>query len=85
MKVPKSIPSKNIDVDIKKIIIDPENRSAMIVMRLEGQRTEKSINLMPIYNMGNASQKQTIKRFIRQIVANGLEVDLSEVPDNIFN
>jgi len=84
MKISKDIPAKNIDIDIQHIVINLVGRSAKIVMNVEGRREEKNINIMPIYNSGNATQKQVIRQFFKGIVSKALDVNLSEVPD-IFN
>jgi len=84
MKVPKTIPAKNVDVDIRSINIDTENRTAKVVVRYDGKKEQVNVNLLPIYQLGTNTQKQTIKMFLRQIVATALNVDISEIPD-IFN
>lgn len=84
MKVPKTIPEQNTELDIKRISIDPEGRSATVVYKKDGRRQETFVPLLPIYSAGTATQKNTIKVFLRQIVAAGLNVNIGDIPD-IFN
>jgi hypothetical protein len=84
MRVPKTIPAISTDIDVKRISIDTENRAAHLVYKIEGKRAESFVPIMPIYEQGTAAQKTAIKSFLKQIVANGLDVDITDIPD-IFN
>lgn len=85
MKIPINIPAKKIDFEIENIVIYPKDKRVKLNIRKDGSRISKNISLMNIYNLGNNIQKQTIRHFIRSIVAKGLDVNLSDIPDDIFN
>ena len=84
MNVPKEIPAQSVIVDVQGINIYTDDRSAIVVLQHNGEKERISVNLLPIYQQGTSEQKQTIKIFLRQIVATALEVGVADIPD-IFN
>ena len=84
MDVPKQIPAQDVTVDVQSIKIDIDDRSATVILTIDGEKENVEVDLLPIFHPATATQKQTIKAFLRQIVASSLELDVSEIPD-IFN
>ena len=84
MDVPKQIPAQDVTVDVQSIKIDIDDRSATVILRIDDEKESVKVDLLPIYQPGTSTQKQTIKAFLRQIVASSLELDVSEIP-YIFN
>ncbi len=84
MKVQKTIPEKNTNITVLFISVNLEDRVAKVVYKISGRKESTVVNLIPIYSPGTTSQKNTIKAFFRQIVAEGLNVDIGDIPD-IFN
>lgn len=71
---------------VDKIIINLNEKTAVVEVNVEGKNTfYATIDLVPIVQAGTTTQKNTIKTFIRQILANAIQMALTDIPTDVLD
>ena len=74
---------KNVEITNIKLILG--TRKAIVEVWKDGSADRKEIDLQPLIDDATPTQLTVIKGFLKLIVAISLGVDISEIPDTIFN
>lgn len=81
MKILKKIPEQNTEIEVLKVSIDIENKSARVIYKLNAIRKESFVSLTSILNNESAQNSGIINVFLKKILAAGLDVKTNDVPD----
>jgi len=85
MKIPITVPEEIKDVEIRSIRLILGTKSAIVdVWKDSGSRDRIEVDLHPMIGEATTIQINTIKTFLKKIVATALDIDFSGVPNTIF-
>ena len=74
---------KNVEITNIKLILG--TRKAIVEVWKDGYADSKEVDINLILDNATSTQLTVIKGFLKMIVATSMNVDISEIPDTIFN
>ena len=85
MKIDITIPEHIKNIEITNIKIMLGERKSMVEIWERGYTDRKEVDLQPLIDKATSTQLTVIKGFLKMIVAVSLGIDVSNIPDTIFN
>lgn len=87
----QNIPAEFVKTTVRDIRIHPDNKTAQVVFQedasISGYQnvSDVRISLQPIIDQMTAGQKNTVRTFLKAVVANALDASVGDINGEVFS